>query len=312
MPDNDNSFYKPPSYPPPLLTESQLCTLSCQGHLSLHLPSELTDLITELSRVAIDFFTQSTEIKTTTYPPSHGTELGYYNIPSEKEYLTLRCSRNDVDSKLERLAASTWISIASLLHRVLVGMSHMLGICPEAWNSLLDGCLVMPDSIAQMSPTLLRIFQYQPNSGTADRHTDSGLLTLCIGSEPGLQVWQKSINEEGSDRGQWVDVEGPTILIGRTLRLLSSNRVTAGLHRVVGNPTGRGSIVFALRPSTRHELDLSQFGGWGLVTVSDLWSAISRSRVNVNAMKHIRDKQKIERQQGRQLVKVEPLAEIGS
>ena len=276
MADNDNSTYKPPFYPPPLLTESQLCTLSYQGHLSLHLPSELSGLIAELSRVAINFFAQSTEFKTTTYPPSHGTELGYYNIPSEKEYLTLRYSRNDVDSELERLVASTWSSIASLLHRVLVGMSHMLGIYPEAWNSLLDGCLAIPESIAQTSPTLLRIFQYQPNFGTADRHTDTGLLTLCVGSEPGLEVWQKSINEEGSNRGQWVDVEGPTILTGRTLRLLSSNRVTAGLHRVVGNPTGRGSIVFALRPSTRHELDLSQFGGSGSVSVSDLWSAISK------------------------------------
>ena len=306
----DIPAHEPPSYPPPILTDSQLFTLSHQGHLSFRLSIELAKIISSLGEVASRFFAQSTEFKTSTYPPSNGTELGYYNIPGEKEYLTLRYLGNDPVSGLEKLAASTWSCISSLLHRVLVGISHMLKIRPESWDPILDGCLDMPANAEDMTPTLLRIFRYEPNSGIADRHTDSGLLTLCVGSEPGLQVWQKSTKQEESGGGYWVDAEGPTILIGRTLRLLSSNRVTAGLHRVVGNPTGRGSIVFALRPSLRHEIDLSLLGGWGAVSASDMWSKVSRSRVNVNTVKHVRDQQKLDLRKERQTI--ESIVETGA
>ena len=300
--DNNVSAFEPPSYPPSVLNDSQLSLLSRQGHLSLPLSSELLSLITNLNAVAAGFFVQPTEFKKFRYPPSYGTELGYYSVPNEKEYLTLRYLSCDSDYELEKLARSMWNIIAHLLHRVLVGISQMLEIRPEAWDPVLDGCLAMPLNDQDISPTLLRIFRYEANSGIADRHTDSGLLTLCVGSKPGLQVWQKGIDEKNSNGGRWVDAEGPTLLVGRTLRLLSSNRIAAGLHRVVGNPAGRESIVFALRPSLRHRLDLSQFGGWGEVSASDLWSAVSKSRVNVNAMKHIRDQQKIERQRGMKIV----------
>jgi len=81
-------------------------------------------------------------------------------------------------------------------------------------------------------------------------------------------------------------------LIGGALRILVGNRVRAGLHRVVANPGGRKSAIFALRPSLRHQIDLEKFGGGVNVGVKEFWENIKSSRYNVNAPKDMREQQK--------------------
>jgi isopenicillin N synthase-like dioxygenase len=185
------------------------------------------------------------------------------------------------------------------MHRVMADLARGLALpaAGQIWDTLLDGCLDLPSSKKDATPTILRMFQYAPNSGLADRHTDIGLLTLCVTQGSGLQV----LALEGTE-WVWRDVEGPTLLIGGALRTLVGNRVRAGVHQVVANPKGRRSAIFALRPSLRHQINLERFGGGVNVGVREFWENSKGSRYNVNAPKDMREQQKqemrIKRQQG--------------
>ena len=292
----ENGNYPPPPHPPPILTDPQLLTLAHQGHLSITLPPSLAISYAELSTAASTFFDQPSAIKKSAYPASQGTELGYNHIDGEKEYISLRCVAVP-GTHLDQLSKKVWQQTAALLHRILGDLSNALNIDQDAWAPIVNECLSMPIDLHESLPTLLRIFRYFPESGEAARHTDLGLLTLCVGSDRGLQVLDTS-------RKQWVDAEGPTILIGQTLRALAQNRLRAGVHRVVGNAKGRSSIVFAFRASTRHEIDLAVFGGEGTVYMSEMWKRIRASNWNVNAPQDVRERQKVS------LATVHPLSRV--
>ena len=295
MSDQDIDGVLPPPYPPPLLESWQLQYLCEEGHLPLKLPPSLAKSYNELAVASSAFFDQSEESKVSRYPPAQGTELGYYVVPSEKEYLTLRHTTSPNLSKLEDLARETWQQTATLMHRVIGDISNALDIDPIAWDPLVKGCLNMPTHADPTSPTLLRMFRYFPKCGVADKHTDGGLLTLCVGAQKGLQVWQKTHNSSGEPvQGEWIDADGPTLLIGSVLKGLCSNRVAAGLHRVVANDEGRESLVFALRPIMVSELDLTRFGGSGTVNMREFWRLLQKIRVNVNAVGEVREKQRAE------------------
>ena len=288
--------FVPPPHPPPLLSDSQIVSLAHEGHLAIPLSHELTNLYSALSKASANLFSASPAEKATLYPSSEGTELGYITIANEKEYLTLRAAVHP-DSELEQLAARVWHDTAALLRRILVDLARGLNL-PDphrAWSSLLDGCLDLPPSVTESTPALLRLFQYLPNSGLSDRHTDLGLLTLCVGAGRGLQVLARD-----GPKGQFRDVEGPTVLIGETLRALSGERVRAGVHRVVANPEGRSSIVFALRASLRHEVDMALFGGEGTLDPKDMWNRIKGSKVNINATHDVRERQRQDRMKQRE------------
>ena len=290
--EESNGFLPPPR-PPPLLSDPQLLQLAQQGSLPLTLPSHIASLCSRLSQSVSAFMTQTLEEKETLYPSTEGTELGYVSIPSEKEYITLRSSIHP-ESELEQLASHAWRSIALLLHRILVDLGVALDL-PDpvgAWTSLLDGCLTLPETLEQATPSLMRLFKYQPTIGVADRHADNGLLTLCVGSGPGLQCLVPS--SSGSEP-VWRDSNGPTLLVGHTLQALILGRLKAGVHRVVGNPQGRTSIVFALRASLRHDhIDLGPFGmpEQGMMSIRELWKRIEESKVNVNAGPEARAEQR--------------------
>ncbi len=81
-------------------------------------------------------------------------------------------------------------------------------------------------------------------------------------------------------------------MIGTTLHALSSRTLMPGLHRVVGNPDGRSSVVFALRHSTRHVVDFGLFGGEGTATPKEIWMKVQAGKVNINSVKEKRDLQK--------------------
>ena len=166
-----------------------------------------------------------------------------------------------------------------------------MGLTCGAWESILDGCLSMPSSRQESTPTLLRTFNYLPNPGTAEQHPDLGLLILCVGLGKGLQVLVRVRNMFSS--AQWIDVKGATLLVRQVLRTLSGNRLRTGLHRVAAHPGGRQSIVFALRPLLRHDhADLALYGGEGTLSMSELWAEIRASRFNVNTQEKSQAEQK--------------------
>lgn len=282
----------PPPHPPPLLTDEQILFLAKQGHLPLQLPLHTDSLYHRLANLSKEFFEQPDIAKNRDYPPSQaGLETGYTFLAGEKEYLTLRHRCRPKHDGMQTLIEDVWNKTAAVLHRVLADLAFAMNFSSEAWNPILDGSLSMPSSTKEATTTILRIFHYFPASGiVSEEHTDLGLLTLCVGSEPGLQVL---LRHELDNSTRWVDVEGPTLLIGQVMRALSGNRVRAGVHRVVGNPNGRNSIVFALRPSLRHDqLDLASFGAKGILSMNQFWNDIKSSRFNVNAHKEVREEQK--------------------
>ena len=287
-------MFIPPPHPPPLLDADQVLHLARTGHLPLNLSPALQDCLHTLLELGHEFFKESTSSKETKYPTAQGTELGYYLVENEKAYLTLRHQYGGVTTRALSLAASNfWITAASFLYRILSDLSTALDIPISVWDPLLDGCLSMPASLAETTPTLLRLFDYLPGAGAAEKHTDTGFLTLCIGTAPGLQVWSP-LDSELQHSGTWSDVGNqPTVLVGKTLQWLSSSRLRAGLHRVVPNAEGRRSVVLALRPSLRHpKLDLAPFGQPSIVDLVDIWKHIRGKVFNVNAQSNIRKQQK--------------------
>lgn len=297
--DSKRGTFAPPPEPPPLLSDAQIVTLATQGHLMLPLPPGLIAAYKDLFNIASDFFSQPDATKSGLYPNVGGPELGYTRVVDEKEYLTLgNASHSNTD--FERLASQVWRDTAALLHRVMADLAYGLAlpVAGQIWDPILDGCLDLPTCESDATPTIMRLFQYEPNSGLADRHTDIGLLTLCVTQGSGLQVLTCEENE-----WVWRDAQGPTLLVGSALRKLVGNRVRAGIHQVVANPEGRSSAIFALRPSLRNQIDLERFGGGVKVGVQEFWKDVQSGRYNVNAPKDMREQQKqdMEKKKGKQV-----------
>lgn len=227
-----------------------------------------------------------------------------------------------------------WNATSTILHRILCDISRVSNLPCWIWDDLLDdGALTMAENREHMSNTLLRLFRYFPSrdapdgdnnddcSGetketakvvcSAEQHTDLGILTLCIGQGQGLQVLAPpssppsptSSSSTSSTERIWIDVPpGPIILTGGTLSYLSNGLLRPGLHRVVGNPDGRQSIIFALRPSLKHRIDLSIFDGGArrladgpndtFQDMKEFWMGIKSGKINVNARVDIREEQR--------------------
>ncbi|KIY00813.1 uncharacterized protein Z520_03479 [Fonsecaea multimorphosa CBS 102226] len=308
MGDEDDFVSSPPPGPPPLLSKEQLLHLARQGWLSLPLPETLSSTVTDLFESSARFFDLPDQEKADLYPSKAGTEFGFYTVPNEKDYITFRCRIHSTDKEsrvssprlpllrtLEDNAARAWQEGALLLWRILCDITRWSDLDLSIWNDILDGCRTMPESEEEMGYTLLRLFRYLPATGFAERHTDLGLLTICIGDSGGLEVLDrfKSTNE----KPLWIDSgakpQTATILVGQTLKALSNGMLSPGVHRVVENPNGRNSAVFALRHSSKHDVNFSLFGGQGLVSASDLWKSIQVGKVNINSIKERRDAQRV-------------------
>ena len=305
--DKDEDFAcGPPPGPPPLLSENQMLQLAQQGWLSLNLPKTLAEIVADLFTSSSDFFNLPDDQKVVSYPKKSGTEFGYYVVSAEKEYITYRCHVHTAYSststsipllqQLEDTADKAWQQCGSLLFRILCDLARWSHLDPSVWDDILDGTLTMPDSETQMTHTLLRLFRYFPTTGFAEMHTDLGLLTVCVGNRGGLEVLDRM--QSTDDKPVWVspayEARTATILIGQTLKALSDGTFNAGIHRVVGHPEGRNSVVFALRHSSRHNVDFGLFGGNGRVPAAELWKFLKVGKVNINTVKQRRDAQRAE------------------
>ena len=288
--ERDDDLAPPPSSPPPLLSEAQILSLAQTGSLPLPLPPHLRQLYTQLNSLATKFFSLPLNTKQDSYAPINGTELGYVSIPAEKEYISFRAlTAHAAESELERTIAAVWRETYTFLYRILCDLAWAMDISHEVWDRVLDGISPMPKRLEEATPTFLRVFRYEPNTGIAESHADLGLLTLCVGDGQGLQVRVGGANA----KEQWAEYQEPTLLVGKTLAKLSGGRIKPGVHRVVGNTAGRNSIVYALRPSTKHEIELGMFPGVRApVHMGELWKSVWQGAFNVNAPLDVREKQK--------------------
>ncbi|KIV84855.1 hypothetical protein PV11_00608 [Exophiala sideris] len=310
---DEHSFAPPPLGPPPLLSDEQLLFLARQGWLCVDLPESLTQSIQEVFRESPNFFDFPSQQKAEIYPSKQGTEFGYYPVENEKEYITFRChvhgdpgSRSGTSEPtdavtsssltaaktLESKIAQAWREAGLFLFRILCDITRASDHDISAWNDILDGTLTLPRSESEVTYTLMRLFKYLPTTGFAGEHTDLGLLTLCVGDGEGLQVLDR--NHSSRENGLvWVDppigTGKGTVLIGETLKLLSSGTVNTGMHRVVGSPRGRSSVVYALRHSNKHDIDFGLFGAEGSMTPLELWKTVQFGKVNINSVKEKRD-----------------------
>jgi isopenicillin N synthase-like dioxygenase len=297
----------PPAGPPPLLTQDQLLQLAQQGWLALTLPDEFATSISNLFDKSTSFFDLDDAEKQTLFPTKLGTEFGFYHVPNEKEYITYRCRIHGATSitngeshtstqaqQLEDSVAEAWQHCGLLLYRILCDLARWSDLDVSVWNNILDGTLSLPESEDKMSYTLMRVFQYLAWTGCAEKHSDLGLLTLCVGNGRGLEVLDRV--QSTKQTHVWISPEARpshvTILTGSTLRALSNNAFNTGVHRVVSNPQGRNSIVFALRHTARHDIDFRPFGGDGVVSPAELWDFVKADRVNINSLKELRERQR--------------------
>lgn len=285
---NLNTF-QPPSGPPPLLSQASLHTLVRQGWLPLSLPPHLDSSTSHLFDESNAYFSQPSSSRADLYPPKSGTEWGYYDIAGEKAFLTLRCGVHP-KTPLEATASQFWQHVSALLHRILCDLARANGLPWDIWDDMLDGTLSLPATEGDASGTLLRLFKYEPSGGFAGEHTDMGLLTLCVGTAPGLECLDLEASVAADDK-VWVDVAGPVVLVGQTIRSLSNARINAGIHRVRATEEGRYSAVFALRHGWRKDIDMEKFGGEGRVKPRQLYEKMKIGVLNINAKGAIREKQ---------------------
>lgn len=213
----------PPPHTPPLLTDEQITVLAHQGHLEFRLPHSLLVLYERFVTASARFFEQPSDVKTEEYPAADFSTIGYVHVKDEKEYISFHHATRPEYDQVEHLARQVWQQTATLLHRALEDLARGMGLPYGAWDMVLDGCLCMPSSSEEATPTLLRSFHYFPNPGMAEKHSDLGLLTLCFGLGNGLQVLARG--EDGPKSLRWMHVEGPTLLIGQILRTMSGNRL---------------------------------------------------------------------------------------
>lgn len=290
--------YAPPPRPPPLLSNQDLVSLIEQGYVSLTLPTRLADLYKTLFSTADDFFLLPSDVKLACFPSDvRNTQQGYYDVPEEKQYLTLRHEANQAQAPqgldhLLPLVSETWYESAKLLHRVLNDVGAHFGIPSCAWDPITQDCLSLPKSNSTATPSFMRLFKYLPDTGIATPHKDLGLLTLCVGAGQGLQV--HGYEDHVSHNKVWKDATEVTVLAGDVLHILSSGRIASGFHRVVGNSNGRKSAIFALRVNPRATIDMSLFGGEGQVACKDFWAGIQKGRLNVNARKELREELRVQ------------------
>lgn len=302
----DTLRYMPPSSLPPILNRQRHDQLSKHGYLFLPLIDPFFKRLQSLSAAASAFFDQDEDVKRARYPSAPDTEVGYYKVKDEKEYVTFRRGVNP-DSRLTAEVGQVWREAGHLLYRILCELTQARGLPASVWSSLAEDAHVLPaaDSDLSIHRTLVRVFRYYTTIGEAAPHVDIGLLTLCVGDGAGLQVLHRT-----GDKEEWLDCQGPTILIADTLRILLNGTVTTGYHRVIGNPNGRSSIVMALRPCLKSPIDMSSFGGYGLIDSKDFFREIQASKFNVNANKDIRDKQQaaFKEKQDQEIARLEALS----
>lgn len=355
--------YKPPPGPPPstvylpplreaefpLLTTENIHSLSTQGFTTFPIKERVTlyEAASSLFDLSNQFFAQHPSVKEQFIVKdanAQGSEEGWSRVAGEKELLTLRRSGSACPDMLESSARSLWHQCGQLTTEIVRGIEYSLDMLPHSLDPVVIPECAMPQAGNDRVETLLRMFRYERRSEEVDNaesnvqqnvgkgrlvaepHRDLGILSLVIGSSPGLEVWDSSV-------GTWKPIEQPpyasaslgltaTLLVGETLTHLTNGRYLPGRHRVFVPPIStsessddhrqyRFSLVFALRPHSTAIISTAALtspitGPFRYpmegVKAGDLFAKIARSHWNINTGKKEREAQRIRLQRGSTLI----------
>ncbi|KAF7312453.1 hypothetical protein MIND_00258800 [Mycena indigotica] len=340
------TLYNPPPGPPPLTHSSpalpqdaselstyvrqNLTTLASQGWLSLPLPPDLEELYSALfSRSAEYFSLPTTASDKTRFAAPTGADAsdeGFFDIPEEKQLITIR-RQLGMPSLLRDASNTAWNATGHLFLDTMHNIAESLEL--EDDLGIFDDMCIEAGGFEgkDRASSLLRLFRYdRPPTGSekrivAEGHKDLGLLTLVVGSSPGLDA-------RDANTGEWISVEDgansrltATLLSGQTLTYLTRNLFAAGPHRVSVLPPSssddpyRFSLVFALRPAPLALISTSRFARSPLVgpfpeellsyeknnypacsmdeqPAKELFRCISKMHWNVNIAPETREKQR--------------------
>lgn len=331
------SSYAPPPGPPPgcpdfvdfpFLSPEQIPTLYSQGYACVHLPVDHPLLVaaTTLFATSRDFFATPLHHKEQFRLPQHpekkeqSSEEGWLRIEGEKELLTIRRSGHLCPPEVTDDTRNLWRECGSFMQTMMCAVEQSLGLDSGAFDNVVKGECALPEQ--DRHETLLRMFRYETTEAprlVAAHHRDIGLLSLVIGSSPGLDVWDNrtkrwvAIEKDGDGIGQ--NGLTFTFLVGQTLARLTNNRYKSGVHRVLVPPVDppssaddakhRYSLVFALRPYKEAIISTSSLTSKVTgdfehplegVKAQALFSAIANAHWNVNGPVAEREAQRLKLQ----------------
>ncbi|KIJ52463.1 hypothetical protein M422DRAFT_64935 [Sphaerobolus stellatus SS14] len=342
----------------PHLNEDQVHCLSTQGFATFPLAERpsLHDAAAKLLGLSRAFFAQEQSEKEHyrfLEGNKQGSEEGWSRVIGEKELLTLRRSGPSVPPDLEAAGREFWKESGLFMQEMIIGVEESLGLPKWILDDVVYPECEMPEAGKERVETLLRMFRYERRDQEVDNaaaaasdatklqdggnakdstvgkgrlvaepHIDLGLLTIVIGSSPGLEVYSRN---SSTNQGEWISIEQApystpspsgltaTVLAGETLTYLTNRRFIPGRHRVFvpsihpdDSPDDRDapyrfSLVFALRPHESALLSSSLLttditgpficpleGVYG----KELFDAISKSKYNVNTNQKDREAQK--------------------
>ena len=329
-----NTYAPPPGPPPgyphlvnfPFLSPDQLPTLYSQGWARVLLPSDhpLLSAAAKLFSASRDFFAMPLEHKEQFHLSKleqeermQSSEEGWSRVEGEKEMLTVRRMKPLCPPELVSDAQDLWNECGSFMQLMMASIERSLNLPKGAFDSLVNEECVLPKG--KRHETLLRMFRYERAEEAklvAVHHRDIGLLSLVIGSSPGLEVWDEI-------KKKWIEIEENdgekpaggltlTFMTGKTLTRLTNNRYKPGLHRVFVPPASsfasdddakyRYSLVYALRPYREAMLTTDDYTSdvtgpfeypFEGVKAQTLFNAIASAHWSVNGGIEEREKQRI-------------------
>jgi hypothetical protein len=281
-PDDQQQNYPPPLnnvHLPLILPEHQF-NLAVQGWTTLTFPEScavsaeqqradtIRKSVQSLFAAGHNFFERETEYKSQ-FLTKQGSEDGWNSIPGEKEFITVR-RLSHVPDEIKGPAAEAWAAFGDLLMDTLTEIAKSLGLEPEALVRFARPCSRLEEN---ETATMLRIFRYETweDKVVAEAHNDLGLLSLVVGSSPGLEVYSPMIRSYYPIEKSYLDLNSTgTLLVGRQLQRFSNGRYAPGGHRVMSYPkhhvgaNGNGSVekkyrfsvVFVLRAHYDEVIDV--------------------------------------------------------
>src|SRR5262249_32696174 len=120
------------------------------------------------------------------------SEEGWSRVQGEKEMLTVHRTRILCPPEVAEEAQVLWNECGIFMQAMTRAVEASLDLKSGALDNVVSAECVLPEE--ELHETLLRMFRYERTGEprlVAAGHHDIGLLSLVIGSSPGLEVWDE-------------------------------------------------------------------------------------------------------------------------
>ena len=202
--------YLPPPGPPPgtphiqpfpFLAPADIPTFYSQGYARVHLPPDhpLMRAAQEMFGISRTFFATAMEHKQQFYLSKlapkdyqgHNSEEGWSRVEGEKEIITVRRVGPLTPSEVVDQTKELWRCCGEFMTEMIQVVEKSLELPEGALQAFAKDECLLPEA-GKRHETLIRMFRYERKEGeprlVSAHHKDIGLLSLVIGSTPGLEV----------------------------------------------------------------------------------------------------------------------------